>query len=142
MEIDTIYYKAKDGKIFTDPLECENYEKTIGILDGSVGQLIQTLEEIPKERFCNAVLITRNKEGKRSIYSFQTVDCSDKLELFANPESLTEEQRYLSETIGGMIKLLKKLDKDDMCQYMLFHAATREFKNCGAMANLNNEVWK
>lgn len=142
MEVDTIYYRAKDGKIFTDPLECENYEKTIGILPGSVGELIQTLEEIPKERFCNAVLMTRNKKGKRSLYTFSTIDCSDKLELFANPESLTEEQRYLSETIGDMIKLLKKLDKDDGCQYMLFYAATREFKNCGVIANLNKEIWK
>jgi len=32
MEIAEVYYKAKDGKIFTDPLECEETQKENGYL--------------------------------------------------------------------------------------------------------------
>ena len=45
MEVEKIIYKAKDGRLFYDPLECEDYEKTIGILPGSVGDLINELEK-------------------------------------------------------------------------------------------------
>ena len=45
MEIDTIIYKAKDGRTFTDPLKCEEYEKNLGAINGSIGELVKILEE-------------------------------------------------------------------------------------------------
>jgi hypothetical protein len=143
MEIDTIYYKAKDGRLFTDPLKCEDYEKTIGILPGSVGALIVELDKIGKPKayiFC--IVYVKSPDGVKSIYVRNTTCVDDQLESYVNVKDLTQEQRYQYETIGDFIKILRKLDKDSQCQYMIVWSDYINFKEPGIMANHNKDVWK
>lgn len=76
MEIDTIFYKAKDGRIFTDPLECEEYEKTIGIVKGSAADFIRYLEKVYKpETYVHGVVYLRTPDGKKNILTCITACC-------------------------------------------------------------------
>lgn len=141
MEIDKIYYKAKDGRIFTDPLKCESYEKTIGILPGSVGELINKLEEHDKGEYVCAI-VWINEKDKRSVHVFHT-SCLDLwLGSYVNVNDIDEEQRYMKSTVGGVVEVLKSIDKDYMCQYMIVLSEDLEMKNVGVLANYNKSVWK
>lgn len=141
MEIDTIYYKAKDGRIFTDPLECESYEKTIGILPGSVGDLINDLEKHDMGEYVFAFIYV-SLPDKKIINTFTTLCLDDYLETYVNVNDLREDQRYVSFTIGQMIEVLSKYDKDAMCQYMISYSNHLNMSNPGIMANYNKSVWK
>lgn len=142
MEILTIYYKAKDGRIFTDPLECEDYEKTLGIIPGSVAALIVALEKIAKPKaYIFGIVYVKCPDGEKKILIRNTTCVDDQLESYVNVKDLTQEQRYQYETIGGFIKILRTLDKDSQCQYMIVYSEDIDFASPGIMANHNKEVW-
>lgn len=142
MEIDTIYYKAKDGRLFTDPIECEEYEKTIDIVSGSIGELIHELEKKDPSLYLFGILLLKRGDTK-SIYTIGTVCCDDQLESFVNVKDLTEEQRYISYTIGMILERLREQDKDAPCQYFFTYSPYRDFsKDICAMANQNSKAWE
>ena len=140
MEIAEIYYKAKDGKLFTDPLKCEDYEKTLGILPGSVGQLIQELEKLGSDTYIFCIVYVKEKTCK-TIYCRYTACCDSVLEDYVNVENLSEGKRYLYETVEEFVNMLKKTDKDYPCQWMISFSENIDFKNPGIMSNFNREVW-
>lgn len=141
MEIANIIYKAKDGRTFTDPLACEEYEKTLGVIPCSVGDLIQELEKRnPNDYIFGIVFIKGN--DKNNILLIRTTICLDGiLEDYVNLENLTEEQRYLSETIGVFLCTLRKMDKDAPCQWWIIHSKDISLKGAGMMANYNEKCW-
>ena len=139
MEVASIIYKAKDGKIFFDPLQCEEYEKTIGILPGTVGALIAELEKLEPTKYVFGLVLV-NAECP-TIYSRCTVCCDNLLEDYVNPNNLTEKQRYISETVGNFIEELKKTNKDYPCQYMLMHSHSIRMFPSALMANYNKSAW-
>ena len=135
-----INYKAKDGRTFTDPLECEEYEKTLGVIPGSVGDLIQELEKRnPNDYIFGIVLIKGNDITNVSLRA--TICLDGKLEDYVNLENLTEEQRYLSETIGILLRTLRKMDKDAPCQWWIVHSKDISLKGAGMVANYNKRCW-
>lgn len=141
MEIASIIYKAKDGRTFTDPLACEEYEKTLGVIPISVGDLIQELEKRnPNDYIFGIVFIKGN--DKNNILLIRITICLDGiLEDYVNLENLTEEQRYLSETIGVFLRTLRKMDKDAPCQWWIIHSKDISLKGAGMMANYNEKCW-
>lgn len=141
MEIAQIYYKAKDGRMFTDPLECEDYEKSIGIIPGSVGDLVKALERLNPEYYIFGVVMVKEKDCK-SIYARCTVCLDNQLEDYVNVENLREEQRYLSETVSAFIEVLKKTDKDYPAQWMIIFSENIDMSNSGCMALHNPKVWE
>jgi hypothetical protein len=142
MEIERIIYKAKDGRIFYDPLECEDYEKTIGILDGSVGDLINIIEKSCKEeQYVSGIILVKGNDGISHIFVYYTGCIDEKLEDYVNVEDLTEEQRYESATIGMILNRLKQLDKDLPCQYMIAYSDHLNMYSPGMMANYNAKAW-
>lgn len=142
MEVASIIYKAKDGRLFHDPLECEEYEKTIGILPGTVGALIKSLEELdPNDYILGIVLVM--EENSSVVYRRDTVCCDSLLEDYVNINNLTEQQRYLYETVGNFIEELKNTtNKDYPCQYMLEYSSNINMTPCSVMANYNGKVWR
>lgn len=140
MEIDTIIYKAKDGRKFTDPLKCEDYEKTLGILKGSVGDLINKLGAFNPDCYIVGI-IKVNDGGKGTIYGRFTMCLDHYLEDYVNPENLTEEQRYATCTIRGLINDLSKTNKDAPCQYMIMFSSGVDFKDNKMIANWNQDAW-
>ena len=142
MEVAEIYYKAKDGKIFTDPLQCEEYEKTIGILDGSVGYLIHTLEKMAKpEYYINGMVMVRRADGTGCMYGRCTRCVDDVLEDYVNVENLSKDKRYITTTVEELIQTLKQEDKDMPCQYMLIWSDNVDMQNYGSLTNWNSAVW-
>ena len=142
MEIDSIFYKAKDGRIFTDPLECEEYEKTIDIVKGSAADFIQYLEsKISPKTYVHGVLYLKTPDGKKNILNCITACCDMQLGTFVNVDDLAPEQRYIFTTIEDVIRFLKKFDKDSPVQYMLTFSDNVDFEKPGVMAMCNNNVW-
>ena len=143
MEEEKIIYKAKDGRLFYDPLECEDYEKSLGVLPNSIGDLINQLEkEHVKGGYMTGIVMIKETNGQTSIYAESTVNIDDKLEDYVNVENLKEEQRYLTAKVDDVVRFLKTLDKDLPCQYMIVYSKYIDLHNPGAMANHNSEVWK
>lgn len=142
MEIAEIYYKAKDGKIFLDPLECEEYEKKIGILDGSVGDLIHTLEKVaqPKD-YIFGIALVRKPNGAANVYTRCTAYIGYKLEDYVNVENLSKEQLYESATVDDLIQALKQEDKDLPCQYFLIWSENIDMHGFSMMSNHNKAAW-
>ena len=143
MEIAEIYYKAKDGKIFTDPLECEEYEKTIGILKGSVAELIRTLENTAKpENYVFGIVLVRRLDYGANLYIRCTVCIDRKLEDYVNVENLSKEQRYEFATVSDLIQALKKEEQDLPCQYMLIWSENIDLSDAGVLSNYNKAAWR
>ena len=143
MEVEKIIYKAKDGRLFYDPLECEDYEKSLDVLPNSIGDLINQLEnEHVKGGYMTGVVMIKETNGQTSIYAESTVNIDDKLEDYVNVENLKEEQRYLTAKVDDVVRFLKTLDKDRPCQYMIVYSKHIDLHNPGVMANHNKEVWK
>lgn len=140
MEADVIY-RAKDGRTFTDPLKCEDYEKTLGILQGSVGDLINRLEAFNPDCYIVGI-IKVNDGGNGTIYGRFTMCLDHYLEDYVNPENLTEEQRYATCTIRGLINDLSKINKDAPCQYMIMFGSDVNFKDNKTIVNWNEKAWE
>lgn len=142
MEIDTILYRAKDGRIFEDPLKCEEYEKSIGILSGSCADVIRYLEEKHKPSiYVHGLVFVRNPDGSSATHSCCTVNCSDKLESYVNVKDLTEKQLYITTTVADVIRFLKRWDKDSPVQYMLTFSEDIRMEHPGIMSMSNAKVW-
>ena len=142
MEVDTILYRAKDGRIFEDPLKCEEYEKTIGILSGSCADVIRYLEEKHKPSiYVHGLVFVRNPDGSSATHSCCTVNCSDKLESYVNVKDLTDEQLYITTTVADVIRFLKRWDKDSPVQYMLTFSEDLRMEHPGVMSMSNHKVW-
>ena len=142
MEIDTILYKAKDGRIFEDPLKCEEYEKTIGIISGSCADVIRYLEEKHKPSiYVHGLVFVRHPDGSSAIHSCCTVNCSDKMESYVNVKDLTEKQLYITTTVADVIRFLKRCDKDSPVQYMLTFSEDIRMEHPSIMSMSNSKVW-
>lgn len=142
MDIDKIFYRAKDGRIFEDPLKCEEYEKTIGIISGSCADFIRYLEEKHKPSiYVHGLVFVRNSDGSSAIHSCCTVNCSDKLESYVNVKDLIEGQLYITTTVADVIRFLKRWDKDSPVQYMLTFSEDIRMEHPGIMSMSNPKVW-
>ena len=141
MEID-ITYIAKDGCRFKDPLKCEDYEKTIGVLPNSVADVINMFEKYPKH-FIFGIVMVKHKDGTCSIYTRFTGCCDRVLEDYVTVSSIAKEQRYIYATFEELIATLRdNEDKDSPAQYMIVYDNDMEFKHPGVMASHNPLVWK
>lgn len=141
MEIDTIFYKAKDGRIFTDPLECEEYEKTIDIVKGSAAHVIQILGELRPETYVHGIVYLVTPDGKKYTRMCATVCCDRRLEPFVNVADLSIEQRYVTNTVADVLMFLKQFDKDSKVTYLLTYDDDIKFSSPGIVFFRNDEIW-
>lgn len=143
MEVEKIIYKAKDGRLFNDPLECEDYEKSLDVLPNSIGDLINQLEkEHVQGGYMTGIVMVKKTNGQTSLYTECTMNIDAYLEDYVNVENLKEEQRYVYTKVDNVVRFLKTLDKDRPCQYMIVYSKHIDLHNPGVMANHNKEVWK
>lgn len=141
MEIERIIYKAKDGRIFYDPIECEEYEKTIGVLPGSIGDFLNELDKHTKDSDYIFGIVRTLKGSEGFIFVRCTVCLDSFLEDYVNVENLPQEKRYYIATVGELKNTIKQIDKDLPCQYFIVYSSDINFKTSGSMANHNNAVW-
>lgn len=116
-----VTYIAKDGRRFTDALQCEAYEKSIGIPQGSVASLIQELEKAQEEqpdcKYVNGVVAAYEGSSFPRLCHFTTMPFDNDTE---ESDPLIGE-KSLSVTVDDAIRYLRKRFQDDApCQYMLW----------------------
>ena len=143
MEVDTIYYRAKDGKLFTDPLECENYEKKLGVIPGSVADIISYLNEQCKpESYLHGLVYVLEPDGSKSLYQCTTVCVANKLDSFVNIENLNTDQLFIATKVKDVIEWLGRCDKDCPVHYFLCYSKNIDMSDCGVITLYNPKVWK
>lgn len=143
MEVDTIYYRAKDGKIFTDPLECENYEKKLGVIPGSVADIISYLNEQCKpESYLHGLVYVLEPDGSKSLYQCTTICVANKLDSFVNIENLNTDQLFIATKVKEVVEWLGRYDKDCPVHYFLCYSKNIDMSNCGVITLNNPNVWK
>lgn len=144
MEVSTIIYKAKDGRIFTDPLECEQYEKTIGIVSGSIADMVQYVKDNAGDaKYVSGAVYYRMPDGKKVFHSISTLRIDDKLEAFVNVKDLTEEQRHIAMTMEDFLAYYGKEEMRDFpCQFLLSFSNNYAKDIVAVIGNGNNpNVW-
>lgn len=137
-----VTYIAKDGKRFTDALQCSEYEKTIGIIQGSVASLIQALEEHqeknPECKYVNGVVTAYNGSSCPRIWHFMTVPYDDDTE---ESDPLIGE-KSISITVEDAIGILRKRFKADApCQYTLWMSKFITESDGPIMMNYNADMF-
>lgn len=142
MDID-VTYVAKDGCRFKDPLKCEDYEKTLGVLPNSVADVIIRLEKQNPKDYLFGIVMVKHKDGAVTLYIRFTGCCDRVLEDYVTVSSITKEQRYICATFEELIATLREQeDKDSPAQYMIVYDNDMEFKHPCIMASHNPLVWK
>ena len=144
MEIDQIFYKAKDGRLFTDPLLCEEYEKTIGIIPGSIADMVQYVKDNAGDsKYVAGAVYFCWPDGRRTFNVLSNVCIDDCLESFVNVKDLREEQRYAATTMEEFLAYYDKEEKRDFpCQFLLAVSKEISMNIISIFSNGNNpNVW-
>ncbi len=140
MKIETKYV-AEDGRIFDDPLKCQDYENTkMGVIPGTVGSLIKMLSKFPKEKYCSCLYFIDTDKGKY-IHLRVTFCIDNKLCDYVNIETLDAEKRYFSCTIGELINELKMYGETSKVCGMVVVGDGYEMKNMSVASQTNQEMW-
>lgn len=140
METKMIYY-AKDGMRFDDPIKCAEYERTIGTLPGTIGQLKKTLEPY-KDYYAIGLLVVWHKEESH-YHSFMTYNIASTLEEYTDIEELPEEERYIKCNVSTIIRVIdEKYDDDDLCEYSFFYSQSLKFNIFCYMKINNPSLWE
>ena len=138
MEID-VTYVAKDGRRFTDALKCQDYEKTIGIIPGSVGDFICQLEQMPQEHFISGSVMVRTKTGKgMSFQNFVSRAMDDDIE---ESDPLFSE-KAITTTVAQAIEAISHLyDRDFPIQDICMVCEKVQSGTGVIMANINRDLF-
>ena len=142
MEAELVYY-AKDGRRFRDPLECERYERTLGLQPGTWGYARESLRALGEDMYLNGYIAIRH-DGRSRWHHMITTCLDDRLEDYVNVNDLSEDKRWISITIGGMIEFLDtQYSDDDECIYLLTYCKQKDFMcDFGATSQTNNVFWE
>lgn len=135
-------YIAKDGKTFNDPLKCEEYEKGLGIVKGSVADVIRWLRQLKAETYLHGLVYVREANGEKSIYRCNTICVEGKLDSFVNTENLNTDQLYLKATAKEVAEWLERFDKDSPVSHFLMFSEHLDMKDCGVTTLYNPRTWK
>ena len=138
-----VTYIAKDGRRFTDALECQDYESHLGVIPNSVADTILRLQKLDAKDFIFGIVVVRDTaSGVCNVYTRQTVCCDSMLEDYVNVADILEEKRYMVATVGNLIETLRKEDKDSPAQYMIVYSTDMKLSSPGVMASYNPLIWK
>ena len=141
MDID-ITYTAKDGRRFSDPYECEKYEKRLGTEPGTVGRARIDLKEIGEDKYVFGLLKVHH-DGVTNYRSYVTRCVEEKLEDYVNVSSLDVDKRWIRNTISDVLHDMEQFSDDDLCEYEFIFCNHWEFNNntFGCCRTHNQELW-
>lgn len=135
MEIDTIIYKAKDGRTFTDPLKCEEYEKHLGVINGSIGELVKILEEKnPDYQVCIMVMWWNKEKRQIQMEPYLSVKIADDDDALA-----FEKDRIVK--VKSALKYLRKLPQDAQAQWIGWVTESFTAETCIVIGSLNQRLF-
>ena len=135
MEIDTIIYKAKDGRTFTDPLKCEEYEKNLGVIPGTIGELVKILEEKNPDHLVCLLVMSWNKEKKQiQMEPYLSVKIADDDDALA-----FEKDRIVK--VKSALKYLRKLPQDAQAQWIGWVTESFTADTCFVISSCNPRLF-
>lgn len=136
-----IKYRAKDGRVFDDPFKCEDYENTLGISPGTIGDVLQFLEKEPEDKHVSGILICKhNGELCSNTFSNLCIQEEEVDDIFGGIKS--EEKGWIINTVKDVIEVMRiSYDKNDLCQITFLIGETRYMKNCIPVTTYNSKLW-
>ena len=141
MDID-ITYTAQDGRRFSDPYECEEYEKRLGTKAGTVGRARIDLKALGEDRYVFGMLKVRHENTNHyRVYVTRCVD--EKLEDYVNVNNLDVDKRWIRSTISDVLRDMEDFYDDDLCEYEFIYCDHWEFgkHTFGCTRTSNQELW-
>lgn len=142
MDIDVIY-KAKDGRLFRDPYECEQYEKRLGSKPGTVGRARIDLKALGENMYVFGMLKVRHENI--NLYRTYVTRCVDeKMEDYVTVSELDVDKRWIRNTIADVLHDMEELYDDDLCEYEFLYCDHWEFNKhtFGCCRTHNSELWE
>jgi hypothetical protein len=143
MDIDVVY-KAKDGRRFHDPYECEEYEKRLGTEAGTVARARIDLKELGENTYVFGLLKVRHESS--NYYRTYIVRClDDKLEDYVTVSELDVDKRWIRNTISDVLHDMEQFNDDDLCEYEFLYCEHWEFGSehpFGCCRSSNPDLWE
>ena len=143
MDIDVIY-KAKDGMRFSDPFECEKYEKRLGSEAGTVARARIDLKDIGEQKYVFGIMKVRHEDS--NYYRTYVTRCVDhKLEDYVNVSELDLDKRWIVSNIGNVLHDMEEFNDDDLCECEFLYCDHWEFGGehpCGCIRTYNPKLWE
>ena len=138
-----ITYTAKDGRRFSDPYECEAYEKRLGTEAGTVGRARIDLKELGENRYVFGMLKVRH-DDVTNYRTYVTRRVDEKLEDYVDVSSLDVDKRWIRNTISDVLRDMEKFGDDDLCEYEFLYCDHWEFgkHTFGCYRTSNPELWE
>ena len=125
MDID-ITYTAKDGRRFSDPYECEEYEKRLGTEAGTVARTRIDLKAIGEKKYVFGMLKVRHDDCSH-YRTYATLCIDEKLEDYVTVSTLDVGKRWIRSTIADVLRDMEKFSDDDLCEYEFIYCDHWEF---------------
>ena len=138
-----ITYTAKDGRKFSDPYECEEYEKRLGPEAGTVARTRIDLKAIGEKKYVFGMLKVRH-EGINNYRTYITRCIDDKLEDYVNVSDLDVDKRWIRNTMEDVLNDMEQFADDDLCEYEFIYCDHWEFggeHSFGCCRSINNRLW-
>ena len=141
MDID-ITYTAKDGRRFSDPYECEAYEKRLGTEAGTVGRARIDLKELGENKYVFGLLKVRH-ECVTNYRTYVTRCVDEKLEDYVTVSTLDVDKRWIRNTISDVLHDMEQYNDDDLCEYEFIYCDHWEFNKhtFGCTRTSNQKLW-
>ena len=129
MDIDVVF-TAKDGRRFSDPYKCEEYEKRLGTKVGTVGRARIDLKALGEDRYVFGLLKVRH-EDVNHYYTYVTRCVDEMLEDYV--------------TVSDVLYDMEQFPKDDLCEYEFLYCDHWEFNSghpFGCCRTHNSKLWE
>ena len=143
MDINVIY-TAKDGRRFSDPFECEEYEKRLGTRPGTVARARIDLKELGEDKYVFGMLKVRHDDVNHyRTYVTRSVD--EKLEDYVNVSELDVDKRWIRNTMSDVLRDMEQFGGDDLCEYEFLYCDHWEFGGehpFGCCRTYNPTLWE
>lgn len=136
-------YMAKDGKMFKDPLECEEYEKGLDVIQGSVGDIINYLgKQCKPDDYVHGLVYLKEPDGTKCLFQCATFCIARMQDPFVNLENLDTDQLFIKTQVKEVVEWLGRHDKDCPVQYFLAYSKNIDMSNCGIIEMHNPKLWE
>ena len=143
MDINVIY-TAKDGRRFSDPFECEEYEKRLGTRPGTVARARIDLKALGENKYVFGMLKVRHDDVNHyRTYVTRSVD--EKLEDYVNVSELDVDKRWIRNTMSDVLRDMEQFGGDDLCEYEFLYCDHWEFGGehpFGCCRTYNPTLWE
>ncbi len=127
MKVD-VTFTARDGRTFNDPYKCEDYEKSLGIIKGSIAEAIKNFKSLRQDYLVNLMLIYFDEGDDVPTFCH-----------FISKRFNDNDGIYI--TFSDVVKKLESINKPHaQCQYIGYFFEDFSSDKCGSTVSINHAV--